>query len=233
MPVKVFKTKIASDETIAKDVRLLKIALTPPDVLDFQAGQFINILVAPSIRRSYSIASSPTSNSQIDLIADTVLGGPGSQFFANAKAGNDIEFLGPMGNFVYIDNPKPAYFFATGTGVVPFISMITYALETLNTQRQIKLFLGFRYEESIFYKEYFETLQSKYPNFEFVLTLSKPMDSWQGRRGRISEHYPQVVEQNKDFDGYICGSHQMIDDVVARLTTSGVASENIHYEQYY
>lgn len=233
MSVKIFKTKIASDETIAKDVRLLKILLTPPDVMDFQAGQFVNILVAPSVRRSYSIASSPTKNPQIDLIADTVLGGPGSQFFANAKSGDDIEFLGPMGTFVYIDSPKPAYYFATGTGVVPFISMITYALETLNTQRQIKLFLGFRYEESIFYKEYFENLQVKHPNFEFVLTLSKPVDGWQGRRGRISEHYPQVVEQNKDFDGYICGSRQMIDDVVARLTTAGVASENIHYEQYY
>lgn len=233
MAVKIFKTKIASDETIAKDVRLLKITLTPPEVLDFQAGQFINILVAPSIRRSYSIASSPNDNCNIDLIADTVLGGPGSQFFANAKAGNDIEFLGPMGTFVYIESPKPAYIFATGTGLVPFISMITYALETLHTQRQIKLFLGFRYEESIFYKEYFENLQAKYPNFEFVLTLSKPTESWQGRTGRISEHYPQVVEQNKDFDGYICGSRQMIDDVVVRLTTAGVASENIHYEQYY
>lgn len=233
MAVKIYKTKIASNETIAKDVRLLKISLTPPDTLDFQAGQFINILVAPSTRRSYSIASSPRDNSGIDLIADTVLGGPGSQFFANAKAGDDIEFLGPMGTFVYTESPKPAYFFATGTGVVPFISMIAYALETLHTQRQLKLFLGFRYEESVFYKEYFENLQTKYPNFEFILTLSKPSDSWQGKRGRISEHYPQVVEQKKDFEGYICGSRQMIDDVVARLTTAGVASENIHYEQYY
>ncbi len=233
MPVKIYKAKISTDKTIAKDVRLLKVSLTPPDRIEFLAGQFVNILVAPSTRRSYSIASSPGDNASIDLIADTVLGGPGSQFFANAHAGMDVEFLGPMGNFVYQEDNKPAYFFATGTGVVPFISMITYALETLNSVRPMKLFLGFRHEESIFYREYFEGLQAKFPNFEFILTLSQPEASWQGKRGRISEHYPQIVAQDRNFNGYVCGSRQMIDDVVLRLTDSGVSKENIFYEQYY
>lgn len=233
MAVKILKTKIASAETISEKVHKLRINFNEGETLEFQAGQFVNLLVAPGVRRSYSIASSPADNTGIELIADSVIGGPGSQFFANAKAGDDVEVLGPLGNFVYKEEARPAYFFATGTGVVPFISMITYALETLNTQRQIKLFLGFRHEHNIYYQDYFQNLSQRYPNFQLLLSLSQPVGEWQGLRGRITEHYMREVETNKDFSGYVCGSRKMIDDVVLNLTNSGVPKENIYYEQYY
>lgn len=233
MAVKIYKTKIAFTAVIAQQVHKLNIPLQTGETIDFQAGQFVNVLVAPGVRRSYSIASPPSYNTGIDLIADSVIGGPGSQFFLNAKVGDEVEFLGALGNFVYKEEEKPAYFFATGTGVVPFISMITYALETLNTGRTIKLFLGFRHEHNIFYRDHFENLASRYPNFELVLSLSQPSENWTGNHGRITEYYLKEVEQNKDFAGYICGSRTMIDEVVLNLSNLGVAKENIYYEQYY
>ena len=233
MSVKIYKSKIAYTEEIAESVHKLNIPLNEGETIDFQAGQFINLLVAPGVRSSYSVASPPSYNTGIDLIADSVIGGPGSQFFANAKVGDEVEFIGPLGNFVYKEESKPAYIFATGTGAVPFISMITYALETLHTTRTIKLFLGFRHEKNIFYKYHFERLASSFPNFEFILTLSQPEADWQGYRGRITEHYLKAVEIEKDFAGYVCGSRKMIDDVVLNLTNAGVVKENIYYEQYY
>lgn len=233
MPVKIFKSKIAYVEEVAESVHKLNIPLIDGETIEFQAGQFVNVLVAPGVRRSYSIGSPPSYNTGIDLIADSVIGGPGSQFFANAKVGDNVEFLGPLGNFVYKEEDKPAYFFATGTGAVPFISMITYALETLQTQRHIKLFLGFRHEKNIYYQEHFERLANSFPNFEFILSLSQPETDWQGNRGRITEHYLKAVEIEKNFAGYVCGSRKMIDDVVLNLTNAGIAKDNIYYEQYY
>lgn len=231
MPVQVYKTKISAKEQIAENTFLLKIPLEKEML--FEAGQFVNVLVAPNIRRSYSIASAPVSTTSIDLIGDRVIGGPGSQFFGDSVVGQEVEFLGPLGKFVYKEQEKPVYFFATGTGLVPFISMVSHALEALHTQRDVKLFIGFRHQATVFYKEYFEALASRYPNFELVLTLSQPDESWQGKRGRITEYYPQVVEQNKDIDAYICGSQKMIDDVAQTLATLGVPQESIYYEKYY
>lgn len=233
MAVKILKTKVSSREDIAHQVHKIRINFAEGESLDFQPGQFVNILVAPATRRSYSIASSPADTNGIDLIADSIIGGPGSIFFANAREGDDVEVLGPLGHFVYKEEQNPAYFFATGTGVVPFISMISYALETLQTKRQIRMFLGFRHEQDIFYREFFENLSEKYPNFELVMSLSQPADDWQGLRGRITEHYLEYAKQTQDFSGYICGSRTMIDEVVLNLTNLGVAKENIHYEQYY
>lgn len=232
MAIKVYKTEIASASVIAHMVHKLSIPLGGEETIDFQAGQFVNILIAPGVRRSYSIASPPSYNTGIDLIADSVIGGPGSQFFLNAKTGDKIEFIGPMGNFIYKEEDKPAYFFSTGTGLVPFISMITHALETLHTKREIKLFSGFRQEHNVFYQDYFENLANKYPNFEYILSLSQPSGEWSGYKGRITEHYIKEVEKNKNFAGYICGSKAMTDEVSLNLANLGVVKENIHYEQY-
>jgi len=233
MGVKIYKAKIAHAELIAEDVHKLNVPLNEGEMIDFQAGQFVNLRVSQDARRSYSIASTPSYNTGIDLIADSVIGGPGSQFFSNAKTGDEVEFLGPLGNFFYIEEGKPAYFFATGTGVVPFISMIGHALETIGTKREIKLFLGFRHQRNIFYQDYFEDLTRKFPNFELLLTLSRPEDDWMGNRGRITEHYLNIIQQDPNFSGYLCGSRAMIDEVVLNLTNAGVAKKDIHYEQYY
>ncbi len=233
MAVKILRTKVSSHEDIANKVHKIRIIFSEGEGLEFQAGQFVNILVAPATRRSYSIASSPADLAGIDLIGDSVIGGPGSIFFANAKQGDDIEILGPLGNFVYKESQNPACFFATGTGVVPFISMISYALETVQTKRQIILFLGFRHEEDIFYREFFENLASQYTNFKFVMTLSKPSNDWSGLQGRITDHYIEYAKENQNFEGYVCGSRTMISEVVENLTNLGVPKENIYYEQYY
>lgn len=233
MGIKVYKSKIAFVAEIAQQVHKLNIPLALEETIDFQAGQFINLLVAPGVRRSYSIASPPTYNTGIDLIADSVIGGPGSKFFQNAKAGDEVEFLGPLGKFIYVEKDKPIYFFATGVGVVPFISMITYALETLNTKRKIKLFLGFRHEENIFYHDHFSHLEKNFPNFELIMTLSQPRGDWSGRKGRITTHYLEEVKINKDFDAYICGARTIIDDIVTNLENNGIVRENIYYEEYY
>lgn len=231
MAVKIIKAKLTEKVTIAKDTFLLRIPFQ--ETMEFQAGQFVNILVAPNIRRSYSIATPPSIMNSVDLIGDSVVGGPGSKFFESIQVGDEIEMLGPLGQFVYKEAQKPVYFFATGTGVVPFISMITHALETLGTKRQIKLFVGFRVRETVFYNEYFEKLQANYPNFEYVVTVSQPDESWTGRKGRITNYYEYVVKQNPDIEAYICGSTKMIEDVALRLGNLGVNPNEIYYEKYY
>jgi len=231
MAVKNYKAKIIAKDTIAHGTYRLKIEAQPKETFDFNAGQFATILVAPQTRRSYSIASVP-GEEYIDLIADTAAGGPGSQFFDNAQAGQQVEFLFPLGNFVYKEAERPAYFFATGTGIVPFMSMIEEALEKRHTKRKLTLYAGFRYQESVFAKDLFEDLASKNDNFDFKLALSKADEKWDGLKGRITKYYEEEIQET-NLDAYICGSHEMIEDVTQRLITKGIQKENINFEQFY
>src|SRR4029078_335609 len=134
------------------------------ELLDFEAGQFVTITVGTMIKRSYSIVSLPKQNF-IDLIADTKIGGPGSQFFVKAQAGQEVELLGPLGTFICRESDRPLMFWATGTGIVPFISMIENQLAIVKTSKKIVLNIGFRYQEAVVCDELFARLAAEYSNF--------------------------------------------------------------------
>ena len=74
--------------------------------------------------------------------------------------------------------------------------------------------------EDIFWKEEFEALAAGHPNFQFVLTLSQPSESWQSagvRRGRVSDHV-FIDEQNlMASDFYLCGNKPMVTEMEAAL----------------
>jgi len=212
MTIQNLKTIVTKKELVANKTYQVRFSLQDDKTLSFDPGQFVNILVAPSIRRSYSISSSVLKNSSVETIANAVAGGPGSKFFENVKVGDKVEMLGPLGTFVYRHSEdKPVYFFSTGTGLTPYLSMIDYALEKIKTKRKITAYAGFRFEEDVFAKDYLDDLAKKFDNLNVVYTLSKPSSSWQGKSGRITKLIASI--KDTDFDAYICGSQLMIKDV--------------------
>lgn len=227
---KIIKAVINEKQQVAENTFQLRMVDPDGAVFEFQPGQFATITVAPMTKRSYSIASIPGKN-YIDFIADTNRGGPGSQFFANAKEGDVVEMIIPLGNFYYIESDKPAYFFGTGTGVVPFMSMVEHALTTLKTTRKLYLYSGFRFVETVFGKELLELLDVQYENFSYKLNLTQPPQDWMGPVGRITQYIDQLKET--DIECYVCGSNDMVTDVVERLKAKGVPDAQIHHEMFY
>lgn len=227
----IFKAKIEFNKIIAEETHRIRFV---PELKNFtfEPGQFVTVTVAPMIRRSYSVASAP-GGEHFDLIGDTKMGGPGSQFFASAKEGDVVDVLGPLGLFTYKESGRPAIFWATGTGIVPFISMTNFLLEKGNKEKII-LNSSFKFEVDIFAKDEFEELAAKYENFDFNLYVSRPTEVWKGLSGRITEFFPKLEgEEAAKYDHYLCGTKVMIEDVVAKLESMDVAKEQMHYEKYY
>ena len=46
---------------------------------------------------------------------------------------------------------------------------------------------GTRYEEDIYYREEFEEYDRKFPNFHYVMTLSRPPEGWTGNKGYVQD----------------------------------------------
>lgn len=229
MAVQILQGKVTSNDLIAKDTYSLRFQSEGIETFDFNPGQFVTITVAPNVRRSYSIASAPGKN-YIELIAATTKGGPGSQFFLNANPGDTFEFLFPLGVFFYRENDKPVYFFSTGTGEVPFLSMVEYALTTVKTQREMYMYSGFRFEEDIFGQDLLKLLDIQYNNFIFKINLTQPTEDWTGPIGRITQYIDEL--KDTDIEAYICGSNQMVTDVRERLIAKGVPEAQIYHEMF-
>lgn len=97
----------------------------------------------------------------------------------------------------------------------------------------LSLYWGLRREEDVFWKEEFEELAVKHPNFKFILTLSQASDRWQGKRGRVGEHVFIEEKNPADADFYLCGNRQMVAEMEAALLAKNVPKEQIKKELFY
>ena len=228
------------------DVREIVLKMIDPPALQFVGGQYIAIEITemknghPHLNnRPYSIASPPSDSEVIRLCVDRVGEGPGSTYLHALKPGDRLEFLSPLGYYTVDDQKTTALLFvATGTGIAPIKSMIGNLLQT-GSLRPILLYWGLRMEEDLYYQEELAAWARQHPHFQYVTTLSQPTSTWQGVRGRVTDHIPSVIAGSEhrlsvdDVDAYLCGNFEMIKEVRAILLAHGVPKKAIHFEKFY
>jgi NAD(P)H-flavin reductase len=224
-----FQARLVSIKKISNKVYLERFELVEPKEMTFFAGQTVMLYVAPGVNRAMSIASPPSEKTSITLAHDVLPMGSYSKWALSAKVGDQMQFMGPLGNFVaYRESPRRKIFVATGTGIAPFRSMILdMPSETMT------LYWGLRHEEDIFWQKEFEELSSSYPNFRFVLTLSKPTTLWTGKRGHVCDHVFADEKNLPGTDFYLCGNKDMIADMRTRLKAAGVPDTQVKFELFY
>lgn len=200
--------------------------------LSFYAGQTLMIHVSDTVNRAMSIGS-PPQEQKITIYDDISPMGPLSHYIIDRKVGDQITFMAPLGRFVLDKtNNRKKVFVATGTGVAPFISMTADYYITGGTA-PITIYFGVRYQEDIFLAEKLAEFRQKFSLFNYILTLSKPAPDWKGERGRVTN---QVFSKEIDLlnsDIYLCGNRAMVDEMKAKLLSSGIPEAQIKTELYY
>ncbi|WP_380058552.1 ferredoxin--NADP reductase [Falsihalocynthiibacter sp. SS001] len=110
--------------------RLFSFRVTRPDSLRFRSGEFVMIgLMGDNdkpLLRAYSIAS-PSWDEELEFYSIKVQDGPLTSKLQHLKVGDEIILRPkPVGTLVHdaLLPGKRVYFFATGTGIAPFASLI-------------------------------------------------------------------------------------------------------------
>lgn len=222
------KGKVVKAEFLTKRIKFVRVELLGD--FSFSSGQFVNVEVAQNFYRSYSICSPAANLKSLEFVVDITPGGKGSQYFEKLNINEGVHIKGPFGRLILPESvDSDLCFGATGTGIAPFRSM---TLELLNKgfKKQILLYWGLRYKEDIFFKEEFEELSKKFPNFSFLITLSRP-EGWSGKSGHVTNYVGENVGAGMLF--YLCGNQQMIDDVKGVLLGKGVLEEKIRFEKFF
>ncbi|MFT4282937.1 MAG: FAD-dependent oxidoreductase [Candidatus Woesearchaeota archaeon] len=216
--VKRFKSKILKKINNTDDV--FTIEFERPNDFNFLAGQYINIYV-PEIKkmRSYSILSSPSSN-KLELCIKTVKEGEGTPHINKRKEGDEVEIIGPLGMFLFDKSFEEYEFICTGTGIVPFMSMIN---ENISLGKKMRLVAGFRYKKDILFEKELKELKQKHKNFDYLITLTKDDHEFTGR-----------VQKYIDFNDkklyYICGLKELVLETKELLEKQNI--KNIKTERY-
>ncbi len=207
----------------------------------YQPGQHITIradINNESVRRSYSLCSSP-ADKEWRIAVKKIEGGIFSAFANHViKAGDAVELLPPLGNFIlpHTDEAKQYIFFAAGSGITPILSMIKSGL-VQQPHSSFTLLYGNKTIQSIIFKEKIEALKNKYmQRFQLIHVLSREQTEAPLNEGRINaakcEQVFKYIMPLKADAFFICGPEAMIFAIRNWLISKGIDKKHIHFELF-
>jgi NAD(P)H-flavin reductase len=227
------KARLIESYDIAHEVRHFTFEVPEVESLRYLPGQFMSLTReagGKKITRAYSTASLADGN-RFELCLNRVQDGLFSPFLFDLQPGDTVDMKGPYGYFTWKQPASDSILVATGTGIAPFRGML-HAYFAAGGEREITLVYGVRYEPSLLYREEFERMAERYPNFRFLPTLSRPGDRWTGRTGHVQAHVLEVLGERRDVDVYICGMKAMVNDLRHRLKELELDRKQIVFEKY-
>ncbi len=206
------------------------------------------------IKRVYCIASSPANREFLEFYIALVPGGALSPRLFNLKIGDRI-WLSPKinGKFTYDDSQVPEganlVLMATGSGLAPFISMLSTYLSS-QPKRRVAIIHGARHSWDLGYRSILMTMQHLRSNVTYIPVLSRPDEEpvpWKGAAGYVQDVWKSgIIEKAWGFKPksdnthvFMCGSPQMSEEMLEILSQEGFQEDRknepgqVHVEKYW
>lgn len=202
--------------------RELILELTNQPAFNFKAGQFVMLHVpvegaAKPALRAYSIASTDEQKNGFKLIFKFVENGVASNFVWALKGDETLKMTGPFGKVFFQEPPtEQVVFLNTGSGISQHFSFIESKMKQFPNLKY-KLYFGLRYESDIYYEAELKRLQKDLPNFEYHYVISRPTETWTGKKGYVQNFLSETHYKEIPTTFYLCGNGAMIKDVKHQL----------------
>ena len=238
LPVRDYQGIVSRIEKLTPTIKGIWIKLDNDEVLDFQAGQYVNLQLPDDIGiRAFSLANPPSTGNEIELNIRLVPGGVCTGWIhSQLKVGDKLRLTGPYGRFFVHKSAKlPSLFMAGGSGLSSPRSMILDLIGE-GSELPITLVQGARNRQELYYHDEFVALAARHPNFTYVPALSdEAADSdWQGFRGFV--HDAAKAHFDNDFRGrkaYLCGPPIMIEACITTLMQGRLFERDIYTEKFF
>jgi ferredoxin-NADP reductase/DMSO/TMAO reductase YedYZ heme-binding membrane subunit len=226
------------DET--PDVRTFRLATLDGKPLPFahSPGQYLTLdltIDGVRVRRSYTIASSPTRAAYCEVTIKRKGDGYVSCHLHDAlREGDVVKVSAPSGRFTFTGSEAgQVVLLAGGVGITPLMSIVR-DLTDRSWTGAIYLVIAARTQHDVIFREELEYLQRRFPNLHVRVTLSNEVDpSWTGARGRIdapllSGFIPTLSSSRV----YVCGPDPMMSAMRRILRDLGVPEGSILTEAF-
>lgn len=202
-----------------------------------------------TVERAYSMANYPAEGDDLVMLnvriatppprgPEGIPPGKGSSYIFSRKPGDKVVISGPFGDFFLQDTDREMVFIGGGAGMAPLRSHIMHLFKTEKTDRKVSYWYGARSLREMFYTQDFESIASKFPNFEYHVALSEPQpeDNWNGYTGFIHqvclENYLSKHDSPEEIEYYLCGPPLMNKAVLGMLDDLGVEPEMIRLDDF-
>ena len=238
--VREYQSVCTEIEELTYDMRRFRFELKEPTTVKFTAGQFMQLLCpkykgsSEEVYRAYSIASDPKEDNLIDLIIRRVPNGICTTWCLDIlKEGDPVMLNGPYGDFRMSDTDAPMVFVAGGSGMAPFVSILSH-MRNIGSKRQAKYFFGGNTTKDLCMDEAMTEFENALEGFEFIPVVANPEEGsgWTGQTGLVTEAVQRSYKDLIGHEGYLCGSPGMIDAAAKVFTSMGMDEDKIYYDKF-
>jgi CDP-4-dehydro-6-deoxyglucose reductase len=234
--IKTLPCRIARMSLLAPDVMQVFLRLPAVEPLQFQAGQYLDVLLEGGRRRSFSIASPPHESQQIELHVRRVPGGGFTgALFETMRAGALLRIEGPIGQFIYRENASPTLLIAGGTGFAPIKSILRHALES-GSQREFHFYWGARRVVDLYEEAAVLDWARQFPQLKFTAVLSEAnAEEAMGGHRRTGWVHEAVLADHPDlapFEVYAAGPPAMVEAIRATFPARGVSEAGLNFDSF-
>jgi ferredoxin-NADP reductase len=209
-------------------VKSFRIAL--PMWMPHLPGQHYEVrLTAPDgyrAQRSYSIASSPLDEGEIELTIDRLDDGEVSPYFHDVVVeGDQVEVRGPFTSYFVWRGESPVLLVGGGSGVVPLMAMMRHRRRAMPDVRMCLIY-SVREADDVIYADELAN--------DAVLTFTRSApDGWQGHTGRLDQEL--ICEEAPPFRAgvaFLCGTNGFVETASQLLLDAGLPPEQIRTERF-
>jgi ferredoxin-NADP reductase len=191
-------------------------------------GQHYDVrLTAPDgyqAQRSYSIASSPLDEGEIELTVDRLEDGEVSPYLHDVlEEGDQIEIRGPFTSYFVWRGESPVLLVGGGSGVVPLMAILRHRRRTM-PDLPMRLVYSVRTAEDVIYEE-------ELGDDAQVTFTREPPPSWTGHTGRIDA----ALLADPAFaagTAFVCGSNGFVEAASVLLLENGFQPEQVRTERF-
>ena len=191
-------------------------------------GQHYDVrLTAPDgyrAQRSYSIASSPLDEGEIELTIDRLDDGEVSPYFHDVvEEGDQVEVRGPFASYFVWRGESPVLLVGGGSGVVPLMAMLRHRRRTM-PELPMRLVYSVRSPAELIYAQELGE--------DAVLTFTRQApEGWDGHSGRVDAALITSVA-DASATAFVCGSNGFVETASALLLDAGLPAGNIRTERF-
>ncbi|GAC1301831.1 MAG: CDP-6-deoxy-delta-3,4-glucoseen reductase [Steroidobacteraceae bacterium] len=231
--IKRLPSRIERLTSLSHDVLGLYLRLPAAEPLQFEAGQYLDIMLPDGRRRSFSIASPPHDSSLLELHVRRVHGGEFTERLFTEEARNRLLSIeAPLGHFVYRPTEGGRVLLVGGgTGLAPLKSILRHVIET-GLPRDVVLYWGVRDERDLYAHDELRALVERAANFRYYPVLSEPGAHWAGRRGWVHEAVLRDLPDLRGMDVYASGPPAMIAAVRQDFVRHGADPARLSFDSF-
>lgn len=204
----------------------------------FLPGQFLTFsadIDGKPIRRSYTIASSPTQRDYIEITVKREDQGAESRYLHDHVATGDLlSVSGPSGAFTFTGSETDSIVLISGgVGITPMMCIVRY-LTDCSYPGDIFFLHGARTPRDYIFRDELDYLRRRHRNVHVSATMSDPAGTaWTGSRGQISKAFiTGAVTDIARRRVHVCGPPAMMEAVMAELIELGVPKGKIKSEAF-